>query len=85
MVTPVSPTALFITTVFARWACGFAWLTSSLCEENSVFNAVVLSSSTYEPRHEISNNLVCVTSKASEQPAQSDQSLCKSLEYSMNI
>ena len=24
---------------------------------------------TYEPRHEISNNKVCVTSKASDQPA----------------
>ena len=25
--------------------------------------------STYEPRHEISNNVVCATSKASDQPA----------------
>ena len=24
---------------------------------------------TYEPRHEISNNVVCATSKASDQPA----------------
>ena len=37
----------------------------------------------YEPVHEISNNVVCATSKASDQPAhtpgayaQSDQSLC---------
>ena len=29
-----------------------------------------------EPVHEISNNVVCVTSRASDQPAQSDQSLC---------
>ena len=29
----------------------------------------------FEPRHEISNNVVCVTSKASDQPAP-DQSLC---------
>ena len=31
-----------------------------------------------EPVHEISNNVVCATSKASDQPAhaQSDQSLC---------
>ena len=36
-----------------------------------------------EPVHEISNNVVCVTSKASDQ--QSDQSLCKSLEYSMIV
>ena len=39
--------------------------------------------------HEISNNLVCMTSKASDQPAhiyaQSDQSLCYSLEYSMIV
>ena len=33
--------------------------------------------------HEVSNNVVCATSKASDQPAQSDQSLCLSLEYSM--
>ena len=40
-----------------------------------------------EPVHEISNNVVCATSKASDQPAhtQSDQSLCKSLEYSMIV
>ena len=31
-----------------------------------------------EPRHEISKNVVCATSKAS------DQSLCLSLEYSMS-
>ena len=30
----------------------------------------------YEPVHESSNNVVCATSKASDQPAQSDQSLC---------
>ena len=29
-----------------------------------------------EPVHEISNNVVCVISKASDQPVQSDQSLC---------
>ena len=40
-----------------------------------------------ELRHEISNNVVCATSKASYQPAhaQSDQSLCLPLEYSMNV
>ena len=36
---------------------------------------------TNEPLHEISNNVVCATSKGSDQ---SDQSLCYSLEYSMN-
>ena len=30
----------------------------------------------YEPCHEISNNVVCVASKGSDQPAQIDQSLC---------
>ena len=49
--------------------------------------------------HVISNNVVCATSKASDQPvhmrslilrsactyAQSDQSLCLSLEYSMTV
>ena len=34
--------------------------------------------------HEISNNVVCATSKGSDQPAP-DQSLCKSLEYSMTV
>ena len=37
----------------------------------------------YEPVHEIFNNVVCATSKASY--AQSDQSLCLSLEYSMTV
>ena len=40
---------------------------------------------TYEPVHEISNNVVCATSKTSDQPAQSAQSLCKSLEYAMVV
>ena len=38
-----------------------------------------------EPRHEISNNVVCATSKGSHQLGQFDQSLCKSLEYSMTV
>ena len=38
-----------------------------------------------EPWHEISNNVVCATSNDSDQPWQSDQSLCLSLEYSMNV
>ena len=44
---------------------------------------------TNEPVHEISNNVVCATSKASDQPAHtrslSDQSLCWSFEYSMIV
>ena len=40
----------------------------------------------YGPRHEISNNVLCETSKGSDQAyAQSDQSLCLSLEYSMSV
>ena len=38
-----------------------------------------------EPVHEISNNVVCATSKTSDQPAHTDQSLCLSLEYSMSV
>ena len=33
----------------------------------------------------VSNNVVCATSKASDQPAQFDQSLCLSLGYSMSV
>ena len=40
---------------------------------------------TYGPVHEISNNVVCATSEGSDQPAQSDQSLCSSLDYSMSV
>ena len=43
---------------------------------------------TNEPVHEISNNVLCATSKASSSAcayAQTDQSLCLSLEYSMNV
>ena len=43
---------------------------------------------TYEPVHEISNNVVCAT-KQRLRPAcacaQSDQSLCLSLDYSMSV
>ena len=39
----------------------------------------------FEPRHEISNNVVCATSKGSDQPAQADQRLCWSHEYYMSV
>ena len=39
---------------------------------------------TYEPRHEISNNVVCATSKASDQPAQS-RSLIRAFASRLNI
>ena len=38
-----------------------------------------------ERGHEISNYVVYATSKGSDQPAQSDQNLCYSLEYSMSV
>ena len=37
----------------------------------------------YEPVHEISNNVVCATSKASDQPARMHTRSLMSLEYSM--
>ena len=42
--------------------------------------------SSFEPRHEISNNVVCATSKGSDQPAhmQSDQSICLWLDCSLS-
>ena len=42
----------------------------------------------YEPRHEISNNVVCAASKGSDQPAHTHsliRAFCWLLEYSMNI
>ena len=42
---------------------------------------------TYEPRHEISNNVVCIQQslRSACAYAQSDQSFCLSLEYSMRV
>ena len=37
----------------------------------------------FEPRHQISNNVVCATSKCAY--AQSGESLCWSFEYSMTV
>ena len=39
----------------------------------------------YEVLQEISNNVVCATSKVSDQPAQSEQNLCWSLKYSRSV
>ena len=41
-----------------------------------------------EPRHGISNNVVCATSKASDQPAHTRsliRAFCESLDYSMTV
>ena len=40
--------------------------------------------STYEPRHEFSNNVVCATSKASDQPAHT-RSLIRAFASRLNI
>ena len=42
--------------------------------KKSISGAMLDFTDIFEPRHEISNNVVCATSKGSEQ--QSDQSLC---------
>ena len=39
---------------------------------------------TYDPRHEISNNVVCATSKASDQPAHT-RSLIRAFASRLNI
>ena len=38
-------------------------------KKNRLNKTVLLSTKINEPRHEISNNVVCATSKASDQPA----------------
>ena len=38
----------------------------------------------YEPRHDISNNVVCATSKVSDQPAHT-RSLIRAFAYRLNI
>ena len=46
--------------------CHYVWAANSIDARNKI-----------EPVHDISNNVVCSTSKSSDQPAhQSDQSLC---------
>ena len=53
---------------------------ASLCSWESLFESNLV---IFEPWHEISNTVVCVTSKGSDQPAH--QSLCESLQYSMSV
>ena len=64
----------------------FKW--RNLVETKSIlFRAMLDWSQTPSVHHEISNNVVCATSKASDQPVhmQSDQSLCLSLKYSTTV
>ena len=58
-----------------------------------MLNANIFIILTFDSVHEISNNVVCATSQGSDQPrfrpacayAQSDQSRCLSLDYSMIV
>ena len=60
---------------------------SIFCEDG--LTEIVMSPSnedqgTYEPRHEISNNVVCATSKVSDQPAHT-RSLIRAFASRLNI
>ena len=46
--------------------------------------SLILQSSTYEQQHEISNNVICATSKASDQPAHM-RSLIRAFASRLNI
>ena len=46
--------------------------------------AVLIRKTIYEPRHEISNNVVCATSKGSDQPAHT-RSLFRAFASHLNI
>ena len=48
------------------------------------FDSIFLSKNVFEPRHEISNNVVCATSKASDQPAHT-RSLIRAFASRLNI
>ena len=50
----------------------------------SKYHAIVSLSLIYEPRHEISNNVVCATSKGSDQPAHT-RSLIRAFASRLNI
>ena len=59
----------------------FAYLCSFTTQNCQLLN--VVGYKTYEPQYEISNYVVCATSKVSDQTAH--QSFCLSLEYSMSV
>ena len=62
------------------WPITFKPLLASAVDRSKVVPLVL-----FEPQHKSSNIVVCATSKASDQNAHSDQSLCYSLEYSTGI
>ena len=85
------PPKYFCNTTPVSVKCNFFWQLSSgttRCGYLSGILCVKISKKIYEPVHEISNNVVCSTSKRLRPAcayAQTDQSLCSSLEYSMSV
>ena len=53
-----------------------------ILQSNALNNTIHL---IYELQHQIFNNVACATSKDSDKPAQSAQSPCLSLEYSLTV
>ena len=53
-------------------------------ESKAWFEGSIYSCSLFEPRHEISNNAACATSKASDQPAYT-RSLIRAFASRLNI
>ena len=52
--------------------------------KDTIVDIIIDMNSIIEPRHEISNNVVCATSKASDQPAQTC-SLIRAIASRLNI
>ena len=55
-----------------------------LCKESTACGKLELDKYTFEPRHEISNNVVSATSKGSDQPADT-RSLIRAFASGLNI
>ena len=51
---------------------------------NNVYQCIISKDVTYKPVHEISNNVVCATSKAADQPAHT-RSLIRAFASRLNI
>ena len=64
--------------ILYRYANSFTGITAFSIE------LIFILSSLYEPQHEISKNVVCVTSKASDQPAHT-RSLIRAFACRLNI
>ena len=76
------------TFVVCEWCCVVVLWFSSMCPFyfaiTSVRKRKTLVIIKYEPRHDISNNMLCVTSKGSDQPAQT-RSLIRAFASRLNI